>query len=69
MQRSQDQSLAGTLAARERWDRTMKFDEALEAKVAALTAEQVSAAFRRHVDPSSLTIVKAGDFKKAGAFQ
>jgi zinc protease len=69
VQRSQDQSLAGTLAARERWDRTMKFDEALEAKVAALTAEQVSAAFRRHVDPSSLTIFKAGDFKKAGAFQ
>jgi len=69
VQRSQDQSLAGTLAARERWDRTMKFDEGLEANVAALTAEQVSAAFRRHVDPSNLTIFKAGDFKKAGAFQ
>ena len=67
--RSQDQSLAGTLAGRERWGRTMKWDEALESKIAALTPDQVSAAFRRHVDPAALTIVKAGDFKKAGVFQ
>ncbi len=67
--RSTDQSLAGTLAARERWGRTMKWDEALEAKIAALTPEEVSAAFRRHIDPASLSIVKAGDFKKAGVLQ
>jgi len=67
--RSQDQSLAGTLAARERWSRTMKWDEALEAKIAALTPEEVSAAFRRHVDPASLSVVRAGDFKKAGVLQ
>jgi zinc protease len=36
---------------------------------AALTPEQVNAAVRRHLDPSALVIVKAGDFKKAGAFQ
>jgi zinc protease len=41
----------------------------LEAKVAALTAEQISAAFRKHVDPDSLIYVKAGDFKKAGVWQ
>ena len=35
----------------------------------ALTAEQVSDGFRRHVDPSALTVVKAGDFKKAGVLQ
>ena len=67
--RSQDQSLAGTLATRERWGRTMKWDEALEARIAALTPEQVSAAFRKHIDEAALTIVKAGDFKKAGVFQ
>jgi zinc protease len=67
--RSQDQMLVGVLGARERWDRTMKWDEAHEAKVMALTAEQISAAFRRHVDPSALTVVKAGDFKKAGVLQ
>ncbi len=67
--RSQDQSLAGTLAARERWGRTMKWDESFEARIAALTPDQVSAAFRRYISPTDLTIVKAGDFKKAGAFQ
>ena len=44
-------------------------DKALEAKVAALTADQVSAAFRRHIDPAALIVVKAGDFKKAGVLQ
>lgn len=67
--RSQDQALAGLLLARERWDRTLKYDEDLEKRVAALTPEQVSAAFRKYVDPASLTLVKAGDFKKAGVFQ
>ena len=67
--RSQDAALVATLASREYFDRTMMFDEALEAKVAALTAEQVSAAFRRAFDPAGLTYVKAGDFKKAGVYQ
>ena len=67
--RSQDQALMSTLAGREFWSRTMKWDEALEAKVSALTAQQVSDGFRRHIDPSALTVVKAGDFKKAGVLQ
>jgi zinc protease len=69
VQRSDDSALASVLAAREFFDRTMKFDEQLEAKVAAVTAEQVSAAFRRLIDPASLTIVRAGDFKKAEVYQ
>ena len=67
--RSQDQQLAITLSRREFFDRTMKFDEALEAKIAALTPEQVSDALRRHIDLSALSYVKAGDFKKAGVLQ
>jgi zinc protease len=67
--RSQDQLLAATLSRREYYGRTMKFDEAVEAKVAALTPEQVSDAFRRHIDLSALSYVKAGDFKKAGVLQ
>jgi zinc protease len=47
----------------------MKFDGAFEAKVEALTAEQVNAAVRRHLDPAGFVIVKAGDFKKAGVLQ
>jgi zinc protease len=41
----------------------------LEAAVAALTPQQVNDAFRRRADPAALTIVKGGDFKKAGVFQ
>jgi zinc protease len=67
--RAQDQGLVATLVRRDFYDRTMKFDEAVEAKVAALTPEQVSDAFRRHIDPSTLSFVKAGDFKKAGVLQ
>jgi zinc protease len=53
----------------ERYDRTFQWQAELEAKVAALTPDQVSAAFRRYVDPASLIFVKAGDFKKAGVLQ
>jgi zinc protease len=67
--RSQDQNLARLVAARERFGRTMAFDEAFEAKIASLTAEQVNAAVRRRLDPAGLSIVLAGDFKKAGVLQ
>jgi zinc protease len=67
--RSQDAALAGVLLARARYDRTLKFDEDLEAKVAALTPAQVNEAFRKHVDQSGITYVKAGDFKKANVYQ
>jgi zinc protease len=67
--RTQDGSLASTLLNRERFDRTMKFDEAMEAKVSTLTADEVNAAFRKHLDPSAFSYVRAGDFKKAGVLQ
>ncbi len=69
MSRSEDGALVGLFAARQRFDRTLKFDESLETRVAALTPEQISAAFRKHVDPATLIFVKAGDFKKAGVLQ
>jgi zinc protease len=67
--RAQDGSLATTLLSRERFGRTMKFDETMEAKVAALSADEVNAAFRKHVDAAALSVVRAGDFKKAGVLQ
>jgi len=69
VQRSQDQSMVNMLVARERYDRTMKFDESLESKVTALTVEQVTEALRHHVDLAAMVYVKAGDFKKAGVYQ
>jgi zinc protease len=67
--RSQDAALPALLATQEQHGRTMKWDEQLEAKIRSLTPEQINAAFRKHVDPAALSIVKAGDFKAAGAYQ
>jgi zinc protease len=67
--RSQDNALLNLLAQRELLDRTMQWDEQIEQKIKALTTEQINAAFRRHIDPAGVSIVKAGDFKTAGAFQ
>ena len=66
--RSQDAQLLRVLALRAEFDRTMKWDEDMDAKLQALTPDQVNAAFRRHVDANSLSIVKAGDFKAAGVY-
>jgi zinc protease len=67
--RSQDQSLLRLVATREYDGRTLAWDEQMDAKLDALTVDQVNAAFRRHVDASSLSIAKAGDFKAAGVYQ
>jgi zinc protease len=67
--RSSDAGLLSTLAAHEQRGRTMKWDDDLEAKIRSLTAAQINAAFRKHVDPSALSIVKAGDWKAAGVYQ
>jgi zinc protease len=67
--RTEDGSVASLLSNRERWGRTLLWDAKLEAAVAALTPQQVNDAFKRHVDPTDITIVKGGDFKKSGTFQ
>jgi zinc protease len=43
--------------------RTFQYYADLEKKIEALTPEQVSAAFKKHIDPKKLVIVQAGDFK------
>ena len=56
------------LANQAYFDRTMQWIENYQAKVMAVTPEQVNAAFRKYIVPANLTIYKAGDFKKAGVF-
>lgn len=68
VQRAEEGSIASLLISREYWGRTMQWDANLEAAVAALTPQQVNDAFKHHVDPTAITIVKAGDFKKVGAY-
>ncbi|MBS1877235.1 MAG: insulinase family protein [Acidobacteria bacterium] len=67
--RSQDSMLVRTLASREFYQRTMKWDEQFEAKVMGLTLAQVNETFRKRIDPDGLAVFKAGDFKKAGVLQ
>ena len=65
--RSQDAQLLNLIATREEFGRTLAWDEQMDAKLEALNAEQVNAAFRRHVSLDQLSIVKAGSFAAAGA--
>ena len=62
--RAQDGTLAGAWVSNLYLGRTFQWSKDFEAKVVALTPEQVSAAFRKFVDPKKLTVVKAGDFGK-----
>ena len=65
--RAQDAPLARTLAVNLYIGRTLAWDAELEKKVQALTAADILAAMRRHIDPAKMTIVKAGDFQKGAA--
>lgn len=69
LRRADENNLAGDLAGLERWGRTMQWEADLEAKVSALTPQQVNEALKRHLDAASISIVKGGDFKKAGVYQ
>lgn len=62
--RAQDGELAGKLASYLFLKRTLAWDADFEAKINALTPEQIVAAMRKYIDPSKITIIKAGDFAK-----
>src|SRR5215831_3148247 len=67
--RSQDSALLTLIASREQAGRTLQWDEQIDAKIQALSPEQISAAFRKHLDTSAISVVKAGDFKAAKVYQ
>ncbi len=67
--RSTDSALLTLLLSHEQLDRPFTWDADLERKIDALTVDQVNAAFRKHIDPNGVSIVKAGDFKAAGVFK
>ncbi len=66
LSRTQDQAIASRLGALLFARRTYAWERDLDARIAALSAAQVSAALRRHLDPARLSIIWAGDFQ-AGA--
>lgn len=62
--RSSDRSLMGSLLNQARYGWTMQRTIDREAKLAAMTLEQVNTAARKWLDPASFAIFKAGDFAK-----
>ena len=67
LERSQDDSLVGLLANQSELGRTMRWESDLEKKINDTTPEQLSAVFKKWIDPASIAYFKAGDFKKAAA--
>lgn len=65
--RAQDNELASRLNNYLFLGRTLQWDANLEARIKALTPEQINAAMRKYIDPTKITIVKAGDFEKSAA--
>jgi zinc protease len=62
MGRAQYSSLAGALSQAEYFGRTLIFDAELEDRVRSMTLNEVNRAIRARLDPSKITIVRAGDF-------
>jgi zinc protease len=60
--RAQDRELAMSLSGGLFLGRTLEHDAELEARIAALSVDEINAAMRSHVDLSKITVVKAGDF-------
>jgi len=61
--RRNDRQLVGRLADYLYKKRDFSWDVAFEKRIAALTPAEVNAALLRHIDPSRLSLVTAGDFK------
>jgi transposase-like protein len=67
LSRSQDGSLVGLFVSQAELGRTMQRESDLEKKINDTTHEQLSATFKKWIDPSTISYFKAGDFKKAAA--
>ncbi|MES2299666.1 MAG: pitrilysin family protein [Pseudomonadota bacterium] len=63
--RAQDAALAAGMVGLQKAGRTMQFSADSDARILALTLEQVNAAIKKYIDPSKFVHIYAGDF--AGA--
>jgi zinc protease len=62
--RAQDRTLASKLASNLFLNRTLKWDENNEKKIAEMKVEQVNAAIKKWITPAKITYVQAGDFER-----
>ncbi|MDB5959790.1 MAG: pseudouridine synthase [Massilia sp.] len=65
--RAEDAVLAAGWAAYLYRNKTFEWSRQFEQKLMAVTLPQLNAAFRKAIDPAKLTVVTAGDGKKAGS--
>ena len=64
LSRAQDGALVGRLANNLYLGRRLAWDADFDAKIAALTPQQIQNALKKYLDPLKLSIVKAGDFTR-----
>ena len=64
MSRAGDAALAGQIITNLQLGRTFAHTRDMEKRIAALTPDDVKAAFRKYIDPKKLVIIRAGDFPK-----
>ncbi len=64
--RSNDGSIAGRLASNLYLGRTFAHDAEEDKRTEALTADQIKAAFQKHITVDKLIVIRAGDIKSAG---
>jgi len=62
--RTEDQGLALDLVNNLNLGRKFAFEAEREKKAAALSPDEIKEAFRKHIDPKKLVIIRAGDFDK-----
>ncbi|KRC31191.1 MULTISPECIES: pitrilysin family protein [unclassified Lysobacter] len=62
--RASDGAVAGLLSSNLFLGRTMQYSADVDAKIEALTVEEVNAAIRKHFKPEDLSVYLAGDFAK-----
>jgi len=67
LSRAQDGALVGRLANNLYLSRRLAWDADFDAKIAALTPQQIHNALKKYIDPLKLSIVKAGDFARVAA--
>ncbi len=65
--RGQDGELTMRLASNAYWGRKMEWEADVEKRVSTLTAADINTAFRKYIDLSKISIMKAGDFAKVKA--
>lgn len=62
--RAQDNELVGRLVTQQDLGRTMQWDKSYEARMAALTAEDVNNVMRKYIKLADFSMIKAGDMTK-----